>query len=86
MKTLRRTQKYAACENCGGAVVERKLTIHRRFEGKLHEFEDVPVGACTVCGNRIFKGQVLERLATLAKDKKRVKRTIRVPVTAYRTA
>src|SRR3977135_192766 len=76
-----KTQKYAPCESCGGLVVEKLLTVDRRFGGKLHEFENVPVGVCVECGQRIFKGPVLERMEQLVTDKSKIKRTLRVPVT-----
>lgn len=76
-------RKYARCENCGGEVVERLLRVDRRFDGKLHEFENVPVGVCRDCGNRIYKGKVLEQLGRLSRDKNAIKKTLRVPVRSY---
>jgi YgiT-type zinc finger domain-containing protein len=86
MKTKRKTHKYGACEYCGGAVVEREPTVNRRINGKLQVFENVPVGVCQQCGNRVFKGPVLMRMLRLAKSKRRVKRVLRVPVREYLTA
>lgn len=75
--------QYGRCENCGGPVVERRLTVDRRFKGRLHEFENVPVGVCQDCGQRVYKGRVLERMELLSRDKRTIKRTIRVPVAEY---
>lgn len=85
-KTRKSSRRYAPCESCGGAVVERLRTVDRRFGGKLHEFENVPVGVCRQCGQRIFKGRVLERMQRLARAKTGVKRTLRVPVKEYQRA
>lgn len=77
------SRKYGGCENCGGQVVEKRLTVDRRFHGKLFEFENVPVGVCRECGQRVYKGPVLEQLQRLAENKSRIKKTIRVPVAEY---
>lgn len=66
--------------------MERLLTVDRRFGGKLQEFEGVPVGVCRECGQRIFKGPVLERMQRLVDRNGRVKKTLRVPVREYRPA
>jgi len=86
MKSNHKVRKHGACEVCGGKVIERRVTVDRRINGKLHEFENVPVGVCRECGTRIFKGPVLMRLIRLAKQKRRVKRVLRVPVREYRAA
>lgn len=86
MKTNHKSRKYGPCKTCGGEVVERRLTVHRRFKGRLHEFEKVPVGVCRECGQRIYKGPVLEALARLVKNGKRAKRILRVPVREYQSA
>lgn len=79
-----RTAKYGRCENCGGRVVERRLTVDRRFHGRLVEFENVPVGVCEDCGQRVFKGPVLEQMERLSKKKNAIKKTIRVPVAVFK--
>jgi YgiT-type zinc finger domain-containing protein len=66
--------------------VEQLRTVDRRFSGRLHEFENVPVGICQECGQRIFKGPVLERMQRLSKDESRVKKILRVPVREFRPA
>ena len=76
-------QQYGRCESCGGAVVEKRLTVDRRFHGDLFEFENVPVGVCQECGQRVYKGPVLEQLQRLAESKSQIKRTIQVPVAVY---
>jgi YgiT-type zinc finger domain-containing protein len=78
--------RYGRCESCGGPVIGRRLTVDRRFHGQLFEFENVPVGVCCDCGQRVYKGRVLEQLEHLAQSKSRIKRTIRVPVAEFRAA
>ena len=86
MKKSDKIRRYGPCQSCHGRVVERLLTVDRRFDGKLHEFENVPVGVCEECGQRVFKGPVLERMEHLAGDKSLVKKTFRVPVMEYQPA
>ena len=76
-------ERYEQCE-CGGKVVEKTVTVDLRIDGKLFEFENVPVGVCQECGERVYKGPVLEQLERLARGKLRPKRTMKVPVTDYR--
>lgn len=78
-----KTSQYGRCENCGGSVVEKHLTVDRRFHGKLFEFENVPVGVCRECGQRVYKGPVLEQMEHLTQSKSNFKRTIQVPVAVF---
>ncbi len=67
------------CEYCGGNVRERRVTVDLRVKGKLYVFENVPVGVCQKCGERYYRGPVLERLEELANHKKLFKEKIQVP-------
>lgn len=84
MKTEQR--KYGRCEYCGGPVVGKILTVDRRFRGKLHEFEGVPVGVCRDCGQRVFKGSVLEQMQRLVKANGKAKKVLKVPVREFLVA
>ena len=75
--------KYDVCE-CGGRIIEKEITVDFRYKGRLFEFEHVPVGVCLECGQRIYKGPVLENLERLARGKTKPKRIIKVPVADYR--
>ena len=78
--------EYSNCENCGGKVVERRMTVDRRFHGRRFEFENVPVGVCRNCGQRVYKGLVLEQLERLAQSKSKIKKTMQVPVAEFEPA
>lgn len=73
---------YGKCE-CGGEVREKKITYIRRFNGQPYEFENVPVGVCRDCGERVFKGQVLEKLEHIALDKRNFVKEISLPVAEF---
>lgn len=79
----RKPVRYSNCENCGGKVVEKRLTVDHRFHEGLFEFENVPVGVCRECSERVYKGPVLERLERLAQSKSKCKRTIQVRVIEF---
>jgi YgiT-type zinc finger domain-containing protein len=78
--------RYGACESCGGKVVEKRATVDCRFHGRLFEFENVPVGVCQECGQRLYKGPVLEQLERLAASASNIKKTIQVPVAEFEPA
>jgi len=71
--------KYGKCE-CGGDIIEDKITYFRKFNKKMYIFENVPVGICKECGERIFKGEVLEKLEDISKKSSCISKEIKVPV------
>jgi YgiT-type zinc finger domain-containing protein len=81
-------EPYSACEFCGSKVVEKRVTLHMRIKGKLHVFENVPEGRCIECGERVYKGPVLEQLSRLARSRSTAKKVVSMPVTVmvYRAA
>lgn len=74
---------YGKCGFCGGKVVERRLTMNLEFGGRLYQFENVPMGRCTECGERVFKVAVAKQLEHLAHSRSPVKRRITVSVREY---
>lgn len=71
--------KYDKCAYCGGNLREKRVTVDMRFKGKLFVFDNVPVGVCQKCGERYYRGSVLERLEELASHKEFFKEKIQVP-------
>ncbi len=71
--------KYDRCEYCGGTVREEHVTVDLRTKDRLHIFDNVPVGVCRRCGERYYRGPVLERLSEMASQPATFTRTIRVP-------
>jgi YgiT-type zinc finger domain-containing protein len=78
--------KFDKCEQCGGSVRSRKVTIDLRRGDRLCVFRNVPVGVCLKCGERYYPGPVLERLDALARYTADDARTIRVPQIDYAEA
>jgi YgiT-type zinc finger domain-containing protein len=71
--------KYDKCDYCGGGVREKRVTVDLRVKGKLYVFDNVPVGVCQKCGERYYRGPVLERLEELAGHQELFKEKIQVP-------
>ena len=44
------------CEYCGGKIVEKRVTLHRRVKTRYVIIEDVPAGVCVECGTRYYLG------------------------------
>jgi YgiT-type zinc finger domain-containing protein len=42
------------CEYCGGPIVEKHVTLYRKFKGQYMVFEHVPAGVCKECGTRYY--------------------------------
>lgn len=70
---------YDPCECCGGKVKEKKVTVDIRRKDELFVFDNVPVGVCSRCGERVYSGPVLERLNEIAAHRELVASTIKVP-------
>ena len=59
--------EYGKCE-CGGDIFETRIRYPRIFNGKLIDFDNVPVGKCLECGQKIFKGFVIEKLEEMSRN------------------
>lgn len=80
MKVIK--MKYDKCE-CGGEVVEKKVRIDYRHGEDIIVFEKVPVGVCMKCGERFFDAKTLKAMEYLAKEQKKPKKILSVPVLQF---
>ena len=47
------------CEYCGGPIVDRHVSLHRKIKGQYVLIEHVPAGVCKQCGaEREFRNWV----------------------------
>ena len=46
--------KYSDCYFCGGEVIEERVPREIRWQGKLFLIENVPVGVCQQCGEKVI--------------------------------
>jgi YgiT-type zinc finger domain-containing protein len=79
------TDKYSDCFFCGGVVEEQLLSREVRWQGNLVVFEDVPMGVCTQCGEKVLLPAVAKKIDLTLQERKRPRRTLRVPVYQYQS-
>ena len=77
------TKKYSECFYCGGAVEEQLMPRELRWQGVLFIFENVPMGVCIQCGEKVLKPEVAKAIDRVLLEKKKPNRTIQVPVYRY---
>lgn len=72
------------CEYCGGAIVDKRVTLHRKANRRHVLFENVPAGVCRKCGTRNFSANVLKTIQESLRGRRKVKRQIHVDVFSFR--
>ncbi|MBI1929202.1 YgiT-type zinc finger protein [Candidatus Poribacteria bacterium] len=77
------TNEYSDCYYCGGVVKEKRMPRELRWQGQLFICEDVPMGVCTQCGEKVLKPEVAKAIDLVLHEKKKPTRTIEVPVYHY---
>ncbi len=70
------------CEYCGGPILEKRVTLHRKVKKNYVLIENVPAGVCTRCGMRYFTANVLKTVEESIRGRKRAARKVVVPVYA----
>jgi len=68
------------CECCGGKIVEKRVTLHRKVKGNYVLIEDVPAGVCKKCGTRHYAANVLKTIEESIRERRKAERKVRVPV------
>lgn len=66
--------EYGRCL-CSGKYENRSVEVRMTVAGKVVVLTKVPQGACPLCGSRVYKAEVLERIESLMKRLK-VERSI----------
>ena len=70
------------CEYCGGAIAEKRVTVHRKVRGNYVLVENVPAGVCVECGTRYYAANVLKMIEENIRGKRPAVRKAIVPVYA----
>lgn len=73
-------REYSDCYFCGGRVEEKLLPREIRWQNQLFVFENVPMGVCSQCGEKVLKPDVAKHIDSILQKKKKPTRTIQVPV------
>lgn len=68
------------CEYCGGRIVEKRVTLHRKVKNKYVIIEDVPAGVCVECGTRYYAANVLKTIEASIRGRRKAQREVLVPV------
>ncbi len=76
-------KKYSDCFYCGGAVEEQLMPRECRWKDKLFILENVPVGVCTQCGEKVLKPEVAKAIDRVFQEERKPTKTIQVPVYQY---
>lgn len=69
-----------ACEYCGGPIVEKRATLHRKVRGQYVLIENVPAGVCAHCGVRYYTANVLKTVEESLRGRRQAEREVLVPV------
>ena len=62
---------------------EQTLSREIRWQGKLVVIENVPMGVCAQCSEKVLKPEVVKAIDQIIAERRDPKRTIRVPVFRY---
>jgi YgiT-type zinc finger domain-containing protein len=68
------------CEYCGGPIVEKRVTLHRKVRRRYVLIENVPAGVCTQCGTRCYAANVLKTMEESLRGRRQAKRKVLVSV------
>lgn len=55
-----------------------------RWQGRLFIFENVPMGVCAQCGEKVLMPEVAKGIDQILQEKKKPTKTIQVPVYQYK--
>jgi YgiT-type zinc finger domain-containing protein len=79
---------YGECEICNTPLEGRNIQQSFWIKDKWVVIENVPVGVCPQCGEKVVTAEVGEYIAELLKDSKRIDKapSISVPLIKYEGA
>ena len=72
--------KGETCEYCGGILVEKRVTLHRKVKGNHVLIENAPAGVCAQCGTRYYAANVLKTIEESIRGRRKAERKLLVPV------
>lgn len=73
-------KKYSDCYFCGGIVEEQFLPREIRWHDQLLVFENVPMGVCVQCGQKVLLPETAKRIDLAIQAKQKPSRILQVPV------
>ena len=73
-------KKYSDCYYCGGSVEEKLITREIRWRDRLFIIENVPVGVCSQCREKVLKPNIAKTIDSIIQQQKKPVKIIKVPV------
>lgn len=73
------SHKYSDCYHCGGQVVEQCIAREVWWQDKLHLIENVPVGVCQQCGQKVVHADVAKVIDQILSGTSQPDSFVRVP-------
>ena len=80
---MKEAVNHDPCEFCEGKVVPRTIRARFCFQGQTIYVDRVPVWVCDRCSEQYFEAAVYKRLEAIAKQRRRIKRTVSFPLARY---
>jgi YgiT-type zinc finger domain-containing protein len=80
MKELPDFWRDERCEYCNGAIISKRVRLHKRVKRRDVFVERVPAGVCKECGTRYYSANVLKTLAEITRGRRRARIEVKVPV------
>ena len=68
------------CEYCGGSIIEKRVTLHRKVKNRYLLLEKVPAGVCVLCSTRHYTANVLKTIQESIGGRRKADRRVAVPV------
>ena len=72
-------RRYSDCYFCGGEVNERRITREVWWKDRLHLVENVPVGVCGQCGEKVVLPEVARAIDEVLAGKRPPDHFVQVP-------
>lgn len=80
MKTKMAVYDYGECEICDSPMQEKLIKQDVWIRGELLIVEDVPVGVCPQCGEKVVKADVGLRITKLIENPERIAKSPKISV------
>jgi YgiT-type zinc finger domain-containing protein len=68
------------CEYCGGSIIEKRGTRHRKVKTRYLLLEKVPAGFCVQCGTRFYSANGLKTIQGSIRGRRKADGRVAVPI------
>ena len=78
------SRRYSDCYACGGEVKEQRIAREIWWERSLHLIENVPVGVCRQCGEKVILPEVAKVIDKMLEGEVSPDHFLQVPAYRFR--